>query len=352
MRETDGPPLSTTHTASNPTAIPVGFSPTWMESRISCSLGSIRVTVPTSGLVTHTASADAATDPGRSSSPTVAVTSPDSGSRTPIEFGSISESPPGSRAHHRDGDQCRDHGERDHRRDRLPPSARWRRGRPDERGDRLGVVPVLRTHRDHVDRLVEPLQLRLATLGEPDAVDPTGEVDDLPAREHLAGAGERAEPRGDVQRAAPVAALDGYGLAGVESDPDREREGWIGDRLLDEPLLQGHGAADRRARRTEDDQGLVTAELEHVTAVSLDHASGSPRRSAPPGVRPPRPPFLRERRPAADVGDQERVDVSVAGGVRQELRSTARLTHRRRPAIRWNTHRPSMDPPRGRRHSS
>ena len=248
IRETDGPPLFTTHTASNPTAIPVGFSPTGIESRISCSSGSIRVTVPTSGLVTHTASADAATDPGRSSSSTVAVTSPDSGSRTPTEFGSISELPPALRATKRDGDQCGDHGERDHRRNRLPPCARWRRDRPDERGDRQGVVPFLGTHRDHVDRLVEPLQLCLATLGEPDAVDPQGEVDDLPAREHLAGARERAEPCRDVQRAAPVAALDRHRLAGVQPDPDGERKGWIGDRLLDEALLQSHGSTDRRAR--------------------------------------------------------------------------------------------------------
>ena len=98
IRETDFPPLFTTHTASNPTAIPVGFSPTGIESRTSCSSASIRVTVPTSGLVTHTASAEDATDPGPSSSSTVAVTSPDSGSRTPTEFGSISELPPALRA--------------------------------------------------------------------------------------------------------------------------------------------------------------------------------------------------------------------------------------------------------------
>ena len=124
MRETEGPPLSTTQTAPSPTAIPVGFSPTWMVSRISCAFGSIRVTVPSSGLDTHTAAADAATAPGRSSSSTVAVTSPDSGSRKPIEFGSISV--PRIASHQRHDNQCSDHSERDHSRDRHPPSARWR----------------------------------------------------------------------------------------------------------------------------------------------------------------------------------------------------------------------------------
>ena len=135
-----------------------------------------------------------------------------------------------------------------------------------------------------MDRLVEPLQLCLATLGEPDAVDPKGEVDDLPAREHLAGARERAEPCRDVQRAAPVAALDRHRLAGVQPDPDGERKGWIGDRLLDEPLLQSHGPTDRRARRTEDDQRLVTAELEHAAPGDPRPPSGSPGRSGPPGA--------------------------------------------------------------------
>ena len=138
--------------------------------------------------------------------------------------------------------------------------------------------------------LSSPFSCGLATLGEPDAVDPKGEVDDLPAREHLAGPRERAEPCGDVQRAAPVAALDGYRLAGVQPDPDGERKGWIGDRLLDEPLLQGHGPTDRRARRTEDDQGLVTAELEHVPAVILDHRAGHLGEAPREACRPPRPP--------------------------------------------------------------
>ena len=75
---------------ANPTAIPVGFSPTGIESRTSCSLGSIRVTVPASGLVTHTASCRRSDRPGRSSNPSgVPRSSPVSGSSTPTEFDAI-----------------------------------------------------------------------------------------------------------------------------------------------------------------------------------------------------------------------------------------------------------------------
>jgi hypothetical protein len=72
-------------------------------------------------------------------------------------------------------------------------------------------------------------------------------VDDLPAREHLAGAGERAESCRDVEGPAPVASFDRDRLTGVQADPHGERKGWIGDRLFDEPLLQSHSSTDRRA---------------------------------------------------------------------------------------------------------
>ena len=57
------------------------------------------------------------------------------------------------------------------------------------------------------------------------------------------------------------------------------------------------------------------------------------------------PVLLGEGRPAADVSDEERVNVGVVGGVRRELRSIARFTRRRRPAIRWIGHQPSMVAP-------
>jgi hypothetical protein len=54
------------------------------------------------------------------------------------------------------------------------------------------------------------------------------------------------------------------------------------------------------------------------------------------------PAFLREGRVPADVGDQERVDVSVSAGVRLGSGTSRRLAHRRRLVIWWN-HPASMD---------
>jgi hypothetical protein len=119
----------------------------------------------------------------------------------------------------------------------------------------------------------------------------------------------------------PVAALDRYRLARVEPDPDRERKGWIGDRLHDEALLQSHGPSDRGARRAEDDQSLVTAQLEHLPPVILHHRAGHLREAPRQARGVLAPPFLCEGRVAADVGDQERVDVRVSAGVRLRLRT-------------------------------
>ena len=177
------PPLFTTHTASNPTAIPVGFSSTGIESRISCS-SDRSVTVSTSGF-THTASAEYATDPGVLE-PTVAVTFPD-----PVQ----------------DADRVRFDL-------RAAPALRATNGMATNAATTANATTAATAfHRVRgggaIDRtngaiarassrssertattwtIVEPLQRCLATLGEPDAVDPQGEVDDLPAREHLAGA--------------------------------------------------------------------------------------------------------------------------------------------------------------------
>jgi hypothetical protein len=66
----------------------------------------------------------------------------------------------------------------------------------------------------------------------------------------------------------------------------------------------------------EDDQSLVTAELEHAPSVILDHRAGH-LSEAPGEARGILvPPFLCEGRVPADVGDQERVDVRVSAGVR------------------------------------
>ena len=141
-----------------------------------------------------------------------------------------------------------------------------------------------------------------------------------------ARAREQSRPA-TFRAAAAEPSLDGYGLAGIEPDAHRERKGRIGDRLLDEPLLQGHGTADRRARRAEDDQGFVTPELDHPSAVILDQCPNDAGEACREKRSPLVPPFLREGRVAADIGDQEGMDVSVSIRVRVGLTSICRLAH-------------------------
>ena len=86
--------------------------------------------------------------------------------------------------------------------------------------------------------------------------------------------------------------------------------------LLDEPLLQGDGGSDRRAWRTEDGQDLVASELDHTPPVFLDHRACHLGEACGETCSPLVPVFLRERRPATHVGDQERVDVGVLAGAR------------------------------------
>jgi hypothetical protein len=144
-------------------------------------------------------------------------------------------------------------------------------------------------------------------------------MDDLPAREHLPRSSSGAEPRGDVQGAAAVTALHGHRFTRIEPDTHGERERGIGDRFLDEPLLESNGRADRRAGRAEHAQRLVTPELEHLTLVLSDDLSsdlGEARREATRLLVPAR---LRERRPSTNVCDQERMDVGTRRDVRPDV---------------------------------
>ena len=310
---------------------------------------SMRVTVPASGLVTHAASAEAATDPGRSARGTVALTSPDAGSRMPIELGAICKLPPDLRATNAIG---------------AATTANATTAATTFHGLRgAGVGAVDRTN-GAIASAVSRSSERTATTWTgwsspfisfwPRSVNRTPSTrlarwtisrlaSTSPAR-----ASEQSRRR-DVQGPAAVAALDGHRLAGVQADPDGQRQRGICDRLVDEPVLQGHGAADRPARRTEDDQGLVTAELDHMPPVILDHRPCHLGEAFRQVCGLFIPVVLREPRPAANIGDQESVDVGVSAGVRLGLRSTARLVYRRLPAIRRDTHALSINPCRPRR---
>jgi hypothetical protein len=146
-------------------------------------------------------------------------------------------------------------------------------------------------------------------------------VRDLARRQDLAGTSLAAQPRRQVQRAAAIPALDLDRLAGVEADPDRKGQLGIGEGLLDEPLLELDGRADRLARRAEDAERLVSAELQERAAAGHDPFAGDPgelrRQLAGRLVAP----LLREERVAAHVRDQEGPDVDVvaAGALRSPL---------------------------------
>ena len=95
---------------------------------------------------------------------------------------------------------------------------------------------------EHADGLRQVLEMQLAPILCSHAVDLAREVDHALARQDLSRAGLPAQPGGQVERAAAIAAFDGNGLAGVEPDPDRQRERRVGERLLEESIP----SADRR----------------------------------------------------------------------------------------------------------
>jgi hypothetical protein len=114
-----------------------------------------------------------------------------------------------------------------------------RRGRRDLQERRQ----LLRHDLDHAHGLVETLDPDGTPVEKPDALELTSEVDDGLGCEDLPRAGKAAEPRGSVQGAAPVPALDGHGLARVEPDAYRQRKGRAVVRSLAESPLQLDGCS-------------------------------------------------------------------------------------------------------------
>ena len=127
------------------------------------------------------------------------------------------------------GDRDRDERERRPRSrsattQRLRALLGCRRRRRREGSQSLDRVVTLRHDPNDRHGIGEALQGKGPAILVPDAVDPPREVGDLPRCEDLAGASLTAEPSGQVQRSAPIAALDGDRLARVEPDADRERQ--------------------------------------------------------------------------------------------------------------------------------
>ena len=76
----------------------------------------------------------------------------------------------------------------------------------------------------HLDRIFEALEAHPASVDVGHPVHPPGEVDDALADQHLTRPGERTQAGCQIERTASEAALHRHRLAGVDADPEAERQ--------------------------------------------------------------------------------------------------------------------------------
>ena len=203
----------------------------------------------------------------------------------------------------------------------------------------LGIPPVAGESGDS-HRVCKTLEPKGPAVDLRHAFHAASEVHDLLAGQDLTRTRERAEPRRQVQRTAPVAVIDPDGLARIESDPNRERQRRIGDRRPDERRLEVGCCPDRLAGRVEDGEHLVPAELEARSPTGLEGRVSDRREPGREGGRGLVAAFLRKRGVPANVGNQEDLKGRFAGverrwgsqGPRPRLRGDRlRLDSRRAP---------------------
>ena len=181
-----------------------------------------------------------------------------SGETKPIERGSICR----ARRSGADDEEADDRSGGDD--DRSRPASRTLRRRAVRRAEPAEArrIPpanarVGRLDRDRRDRLGEPFHALEPPLAVANAVHGARELEHGLAREHFAGAGERAKPSGEVERTAAVPVRDRNRLAGVESDADAARKIRRGNFCL-----ELHRRTQRLPRGVEDDERLVAAKLD------------------------------------------------------------------------------------------
>ena len=192
---------------------------------------------------------------------------------------------------------CQRHG-RDHPCRRPPPLRRRHNGNGRERR--------LRDNLDQPHRRLDPFEPARSRGGELDSVDALREIDNGLAGQNLARGRDRAQPRGQVQRPAPIAALGRHRLAGIQPYPDAHREdGSVLARRRAEPPLKLHRRPQRLPRRPEHAQGLIAAQLQELARKLRNRAShdlGERRRQV---RRRLVALLLRKPRVAAHIRDQE-----------------------------------------------
>ena len=139
--------------------------------------------------------------------------------------------------------------------------------------------------------------------------DVPGQVDNRLAGEDLAGQGDAAQSRRQVQRAAAIAALCGHCLARVQAHTDAKREGRLSVRPFPESALQLDRRPDRLAGGRKDAKRLVATQLEEGAAVlgdSVARQTCEPARELGGRLIPA---LICKPGIAADIGDQERPQI-------------------------------------------
>ena len=143
----------------------------------------------------------------------------------------------------------------------APKRGEARRGHPRK--------PLVGDDLVEADRVIETLEPLGATIHEPDPVDAARERGDRVARGDLSWCGEAAEARSEVECSSPVAARDGDGFAGVDPDPDSERQTRPVGRAAAKEPLQLDRRSQRVACRAEDAERLVSPQLEQFRRRAL-----------------------------------------------------------------------------------
>ena len=199
-------------------------------------------------------------------------------------------------------------------------------------------------HGVHEDRVLDAFQPPPPSRQEPDADARLRDALHRRADEDLPGLGVSAQTRGDVDSPADVTLGCLDRLAGVDADPDPERPVRFPCVRLGGGLDDLQSAQRGTRRRLEHGVDRVTLRLDLGTVMASDRPARDLEEAADHVGRGDIPMALRERREAADIGEQESAirggrdfGAGVIDHVRQMVVATGRnrnsdINHR----LRWS----------------